>query len=434
MALSIKHTGSLLASIVAIQSQVALAEKIPVDPEQADRQAGYENLPQFGGPDSVSAQLADQNETRKSEYLWQAPQRWLAPWYDWKSRLEDDHGLAFGFFASFLGQSASDTTTGRDNGAGNIYRFQGSWTVLNAGRSNPGRIEWRVESRHNIGGAQGPSALSGAAGIAAINSGFGYSDNFNTDLSVINWTQGFLNDRVGYAVGRLAFDAYLDAFVFQSTSGPFINRSFVVNPTLATTGIGALGLVARGMIGEHLILGAQVYDGNAVSGEWDWDTFQEHEFLKSAEIAWVPSYERRKLSKIQFTYWDKDAREIVGVDSGRGWALSASWEFGERWLPFLRVGMSDGGAGVAAEDAVSTGFQYTVRSDQKFALGVGWARPNSESFADDVDDEYVIETSYNLQLTRNFALLPDIQWVKDPVNNPDEDRVWVGSLRAILTF
>ena len=100
----------------------------------------------------------------------------------------------------------------------------------------------------------------------------------------------------------------------------------------------------------------------------------------------------------------------------------------------MRFGSSDGGAGVAAEDALSGGFQYTVRSDQKWSFGAGWAKPSSETHGDDVNDEYVIETSYNIQVARNFALLPDVQLVIDPANNPDQDRVWVGSLRAIVTF
>ena len=43
--------------------------------------------------------------------------------------------------------------------------------------------------------------------------------------------------------GRLAFDAYLDAMPFQTPAGGFLNRGLILNPTLPTTGVGALGLV-----------------------------------------------------------------------------------------------------------------------------------------------------------------------------------------------
>lgn len=32
----------------------------------------------------------------------------------------------------------------------------------------------------------------------------GYFDDFDMDLAVINWTQGFADGKAGYAVGRLA--------------------------------------------------------------------------------------------------------------------------------------------------------------------------------------------------------------------------------------
>ena len=339
-----------------------------------------------------------------------------------------------GFFVSILGQKASDSATDDDNALGGIYRFQGSWTLLNAGGNNPGRIEWRVEARSNIGNNQAPQTLGGDIGSAALNSGFAYSERFKTDLAVLNWTQGFRDSTSGIAVGRLAFDVYLDAFAFQTFSGGFINRGFVLNPTLATTGIGALGAVAKGFVADTIWIGGQIYDGNAVSGEFDWDTVQENEYLKAIEIGWTPSFDRRKLSKIQFTYWDKDERELAGVSAGHGWAISASWQLGDKWLPFVRFGDSNGGAGVAAEKALSGGFQYTVRNDQKWVFGAGWAKPSEQTNGAKLDDEYVIETSYNFQIAKNFALLPDLQLIIDPAKNPDKSKVWVAGLRAILTF
>jgi len=405
--------------------------------QQKDRggyQSGYGKIVVFGGPDGVTEQLKEADLVGEPTFEWQAPGRWFKPWYDWKAKTKENNGVALGAFASVLAQHASDSTTGDDNALGGIYRFQGSWTVLNNGGKNPGRIEWRVENRGNIGSFQAPSTLGGGVGAAALNTGFGYSEAFKTDLAVLNWTQGFRDGTTGFAAGRLAFDVYLDAFVFQTFSGGFLNRSFLINPTIGTTGIGALGGVAKGMVNDQFWIGGQVYDGNAVSGEWDWDTVRENEYLKAVEFGWTPSFARRKLDKFQITYWDKDARDMAGVPSGHGWAVSTSWQVGQKWLPFLRFGDSNGGAGVAAETALSGGFQYTVRADQKWVLGIGWTKLSEKTNGVKLDDEYVIETSYNFQLARNFALLPDLQVVGNPANNPDKSKVWVVGLRAILTL
>ena len=150
------------------------------------------------------------------------------------------------------------------------------------------------------------------------------------------------------------------------------------------------------------------------------------------EIGWSPGIEHHKADRVQLTYWNKDARDKAGVPSGSGWAFSASMKM-KKFFPFLRFGHSDGGAGVAATNAASAGFEYAARPDGAWSLGVGWAEPTAKA-GSSVRDEYVIETSYQYQLFRSFSLLPDVQLVIDPANNPDEDRIWVVGVRGILTL
>ena len=393
-------------------------------------QSGYGTIEVFGGPDGVSGQLQKNDEKRDSIYRFDTAQRWFKPYFDWKREQNEKNGLALGFSVWWLYQNASATLGLEDDAVGAIYRFQGSWTALGRGTGHPGKLEWRVENRSELGNNLAPQQLGGKIGLAALNSGFAYSHNFKTDVSVLNWTQLFANQRAAAAIGRLDFAAYLDAFAFQTFSRGFLNRSFVVNPTLGTTGIGALGAVIKGFVTDQLWIGGQIYDGNAASGDFDFDTFEEGEWLKSVETGWTPSLARRKTDRIQFTYWSKDARAKEGVSKGSGWVMSGSWQVSDQWLPFMRVGHSDGGAGVAAEDAVSAGFEFNPRRDQAVSFGAGWARPARSKSR----DEYVIETSYRFQLSQNFSLTPDLQLLIDPANNPAENRVWVLGLRAFLTM
>jgi hypothetical protein len=218
-----------------------LAQPLPAE-EAEHGQAGYEDMPEFGGPESVTEQLKRADELREAPYDWP----FFDGYFDWKRQVDDDYGVSFGLHFYGLYQKANNSLPGRDDDAmGNIFRFLGNWTVFEKDNGNLGRIEWRLESRSDWFGLQAPGSLSSATGIAALAPGFAYSDNFEMDLSVINWTQGFANGKAGYAVGRLGFDVYLDAFPFQTFSRGFINRSFILNPTLPTTGIGALGGVVK---------------------------------------------------------------------------------------------------------------------------------------------------------------------------------------------
>ena len=416
--------------VLALVALSLLAQ--PLLAQQADNgQAGYENIPAFGGPESVTEQLKRADEARDALYDWP----FFDGYFDWKRQVNEDYGVSFGLHFCGLLQQASDSLPGRDDDAlGNIFRFLGNWTLWEKDNGNLGRIEWRVESRSNWGGFQAPGSLGSATGVAALAPGFAYSDNFDIDLAVLNWTQGFANGRAGYAVGRLAFDVYLDAFPFQTFSKGFINRSFILNPTLPTTGVGAIGGVVKGFVTDNIWLGAQMHDANAASGNFDFDTIGEGEFLKAVEIGFTPSFGQRKSHLVQLTYWDKDERSAAGVSSGSGWAISAAWKLNDTIFPFVRFGHSDGGGGVAAEDAISAGVEISRPRGEVWTMGAGWAKPSEDTYGPGLDNETAIEMSYKFPISKNFSLLPDAQIIFNPASNPGESSIWVIGLRAILTL
>jgi hypothetical protein len=276
----------MLRSFFPLLGMLLLAQPLQAQDDERS-QADYEDKPGFGGPESVTEQLKHADELRETMYDWPVFDGYL----DWKKQIKEDYDVSFGLHFYGLYQKASDSLPGRDDDAmGNVFRFLGNWTVFEKDNGNLGRIEWRVESRSDWFGLQAPGSLGGATGTTALVPGFGYSDNFDMDLAVINWTQGFASGKAGYAVGRLAFDAYLDAFPFQTFSRGFINRSFILNPTLPTTGIGALGGVVQGFVTDNIWLGGQMHDANAASGRFDFDTVQEGEWLKSVEVGYTPSF------------------------------------------------------------------------------------------------------------------------------------------------
>jgi porin len=370
--------GLLLAQASFGQSETVDDAAAATDPAY---QSGYAAVPEFGGPESVGTRLKENDQEREFVYQFDGLQRALGPYYDWKRRAFKDRGLATGTSLYLLYQNASDSLGADDDALGSIFRYQGSWTLFTRENGNLGRIEWRAESRFNLGGFQAPGQLGGAIGTAALAPGFAYSENFDLDVPVLSYAQSFNDGRAGFALGRVAFDVFLDAFPFQTLSKGFINRSFILNPTLPTTGTGALGGAVRGFVSERLWLGAQFHDANAASGEFDFDTVQEGEWIKAVEIGYTPSFAQRKTQLVQLTYWEKDARDLAGTSKGKGWAVSAAYPLNEHIFPFVRFGHSNGGGGVAAEDAISAGVQITRRrgmgSTLRAAVWFGGRQRNS---------------------------------------------------------
>jgi porin len=391
-----------------------------------DTKSGFTDLPALEGPNGVATELQEQDVLK--DYRFSILRGWISPWFDWKAKLHDKYGLSLGFNATILGQY-SDDSPGTDNTAvGGIYRFQGNWVAVGRGGKMPGSLSFRLEYRRKIGPI-GPSDFSSQLGVVAMNTGFGYSRVFDLNLSVLSWTQIFGGGRAGVVAGRLDFGAWLDPYPYQSFAKGFINRAFVYNPTAATTGVGALGAAVKGFVSKNVWLGGVFYDGNAVSGEFDLDTFDAGELLKHVEIGWTPSIARRKNDKVQLTYWHKDARPQAGASEGQGWLLTANTKLVERYLVFLRAGASDGGAGVPADRSLSVGVGISKKYDE-LSIGLGWARPSEETYGSGLDDEYALEASYRIQMSPNATIMPDLQLVLDPARNPETNTAWVFGLRV----
>jgi porin len=384
----------------------------------------------LGGPNGVTGELEQASEIVDAYRVDNRAIR-LKDWYDWKQELRDRYGFSFGINASVLGASVSDALGDEDDSAGGVYRLQGDWTFFGRGTGNTGGLIFRVENRSKIGGGIPPGSLRGEIGSAATDPAFAYSDDFGTDFSVLAWQQGFGRERprVGVVAGLLDFSAYLDAFYFQTLARGFLNRSFILSPTVATTGIGAFGAAARGMVTDQLWMGGGFYDANARSGDPGLDDFEWDELLKHVEFGYTPSLDRRGTDRLQLTYWHKDAIAATGTRSGSGWLFSYSWMLDRYWIPFFRAGHSNGGAGVLAESSLSGGVARRLNHLDWITVGLGWNRPSDQTHGSSLDDEAVFEASYLWQLTANTSLLGDIQYIADPAQNPEEDSIWVAGIR-----
>ncbi|MDX2475833.1 MAG: carbohydrate porin, partial [Gammaproteobacteria bacterium] len=116
-----------------------------------------------------------------------------------------------------------------------------------------------------------------------------------------------------------------------------------------------------------------------------------------------------------------------------GWGLAFNYSRSldeDRFMPFVRGGYADEG-GTLLQKSLSAGLGYnTFGGRDQLGVAVNWGEPNEDSFGPDLDNQFVFETYYRWQLTEQFAITPDIQYLKDPALNPEHDSLWVFGLRA----
>ena len=119
----------------------------------------------------------------------------------------------------------------------------------------------------------------------------------------------------------------------------------------------------------------------------------------------------------------------AGTSDAWGLSAAATWEFCDRWTPFVRAGYGEGGA-ARAEASAALGCGYTLRNHDLVGFVASGARPSDGALR----DQYTLQLFYNLALGEHVHLTPDLQVVFDPSRNPSEDVIAFLGLRLRLDF
>jgi porin len=395
--------------------------------------AGNEDAPVFGGAASVNAQVQADHRAWRTQYRFEGFSRHLQPYYDFKARIKKEHSLAFGADYNALYQGANQSL-GEDRAAGGVVRLYGNWTLIGQGTPDTGSLVFKVENRHRLGTDIAPQELAGEIGYAGLTA-ITFSDA-GLLLTNLYWHQTIKQGRAAFIAGIVDVTDYVDVYALINPWTDFINLAFNTDPTIPAPDQG-LGAAVRMDFLNNYYLVAGLADANGDPGNPgdSFDSFfNDHEYFKHVELGWFSSWQNRSTDNIHLTAWQVDEREMVQVDDGWGLAFSFSQKIGQRWLPFIRAGYSDGG-GAPLDRSVSAGLGY-FRQERSDVLGIGinWGRPAEEIYGAGLDDQYTTEVFYRLQAFPHLTITPDLQLLVNPVLNPEEDRIWVAGLRMRLSF
>ncbi len=390
--------------------------------------------PEFGGPDSVRTTIAEDDKPKESVFRSEALQQWLEPYYDFKSRLAEEHGVTFGldYSAAYL---VADNSAGKDRAASGMLRFFGGWDVIGRESGDTGTVVWKLENRHEYT-SNPPSAMAPDLGYVGL-----IEAPFNDDhwrLTNLYWRQRLQQGRVSVIGGFLDVTDFLDLYALTSPWTGFFNLAFSTgSATIPLPGDAAFGVGGAVMLTDTLYAMASLVDSNAdpTDALHGIETFyRDHEFFTTLEVGRTTSQERIYLDNTHVTLWHVDERDGPGVANGWGFNFSTAQYVNDKWLPFLRAGYAHDG-GSLLETSVSVGFGYQgVPNQDLLGFGINWGNPNADTFGAGLDNQWTAEVFYRLQLSPNFALTPDLQYIVDPALNPGENDVFVFGLRGRLAF
>jgi len=356
----------------------------------------------------------------------------LAPLRDWQEGVAEKTGFNWSIDYSALFMEVSESFD-EEKASGGMVRFFGFWDLVNRDEKNKGSLNWKVENRHKYSDIP-PSSLGFQSGYIGI-----YQPPFSDEgsrLTNLYWKQYFADGKWAAVGGFLDITDFFDVYLMASPWTGFNN--FVFSTGSAATDLpndATLGAAAGGMVSKKIYVQAGITDANSDPTE-PFEGFDsvtdDSDFFKYVEIGLTPGQDKIYFDNLHVTLWHIDERTNGTPD---GWGINASWQkwINDKWLPFVRGGYTDD-SGSLLEKSVSVGLGYQpVPMRGVIGLGFNWGEPNQLSF-DGADDQYTTELFWRYQLTKELAVTPSIQYIKDPALNPEEDSLWVMGMRLRLAL
>jgi len=390
---------------------------------QPPSKSGYD-IPTAGGPTSVESDLMADDVFKNPVFSFL---QWtLAPLYDFKDRVDGLWGIAFGMDYNFLNQYASFSFTD-DQATSGVLRFFGTWDLFHSKEKIDGGLVYRFENRHIIGGGVTPRDLGFDAGSALSTASF---KDFAWGLTSLYWKQFFARRKYAFVFGQMDPGDFMDAYPLLSAWTAFMSDAFFNNPAEALPQQG-VGFAARLYLNDHYYVSGGVHDALADADGFNIaELFDGEDLFYWAEVGWSPNTKSVPGDSIHLTYWMQDELQEKGTERSRGLAFSAAPKIHERYLPFLRIGYSEGDAAMMRW-IYALGLGMVMRESDLLGIATSYGAPVELG----TDAQVTTEFFYRLQLTEHLQVTPAVQMTRNPSFNDLKKNLWVGSvLRMRLAF
>ena len=412
----------------------------PIDCQEEDGQAQCEtsrNEPTapvltsaLAGPEQVENRLdIDSNQVTPM-----FPSNFARSYFDWKGRIKKEHGVGIGgdYSTAYLN---ANNSPGADDAFGGMYRFFGSWEPVSDGKGNSGALIWKIEHRHAYGSNLPPGSLGFETGYIGL---FlpPFSDQ-GTRLTNLYWRQRMMGGKLVFVGGFVDVTDYMDVYMLASPWTGYFNFAFSTGSASIPVPNEGLGMALGGYLNDSVYMIAGFADSNsnpAKPGDGFDTFFNDREYFKHIEIGWNATRQTAFLNNVHLTLWQADERDAAATPDGWGANISFSRSINEHWMPFIRAGYAKDG-GSLLEKSISAGFTYqSVSGGNQLGFAYNWGVPNESSWGPGLDKQHTFETFYRIQLWKEIAITPDIQYIRNPALNSDDDSLWIFGLRARLAF
>ncbi len=354
----------------------------------------------------------------------------LAPkgWRDGRTELRDKYGFDIGFAYTALYQQASGGPGERNAAGGDVDLF-GTWRLIGTPEQNAGTIVWAADNRHALFTELTPQQLGPEIGTL-----MNTTDGFNERpfaLRQLYWQQNLFDNKFTAVAGKLDPTVLYNGSRASNDNLLALNQSLSANPARFFPQEG-IGFNLKATPSDMWYITAGMQDVNADGEQTGLNTAFDGQYFYAGEFGLTPKLNGKLEGIYRFSAWYNDPSDRYDMSSGWGVGFSGTQFITETAGLAVRYGWQSADD-VAVEQVFSVQYLSFVggsRFQDVWGVGAGWGQPSNS----DLDDEYILELFYRLQLTRNAQLTPDVQIIANPSNSPDDDVLAVFGLRFRTAF
>lgn len=433
--------GFLIAGWLLSHAGVAYSDRTPASGQDTGVQqepgplAPPESRQIGQAPEDISRNLEELEKPKESLLDRAVIEPLVKRWDSATDRLRTRTGLDIAVAYTTLYQRLTDKKDGKDprEGAVGDLDIFGEWTLPGSEVQKSWHVGYQAETRHRLFTSSRPSELGASSGSLWCT-----TSGFNTqDLSLVQlwWQQTLFNDKLIYRLGKVDQADFFDIGTFKSANLFFSNFAFSDNPAIPSPDNGYGGAVSIHP-SESWYLRAGVGDANGRKTSMSMKSFLEkNDYFSAAEVGLTPTIAGLGQGYYQFTVWHTDGerrRNARDQPSGKGFSLRFEQYLGENLLPFVSYSYSTGNT-TAVRQLATAGIgvaDILGYKDDIIGVAVGWGQPEDRSLR----NQYVAEVFYRMQISDYFQLTPDIQVIREPSRNRNNDTIGVFGLRMRLVF
>jgi len=345
---------------------------------------------------------------------------------DFKTRMEDEHGLTWSFSLSYRQRWVRPDNIG--TASQTLFWPTLNWDIFDSETYGSGSFQFLYYGERRSG-----STVKLSRGSRTLSAEL---PDYQNKFSQITYTHTLPGEKLALAIGQYSFFNFDSSEFMADQQLNFVNNIFSANgsATYPTTGIGAY-LQFNATKTLQFLAGGQSFNADDMSKRPS-NGLGNNPNAWLGYVQWTPGF--KGLGDAQYSLTLYQVPTTSEQPQSRGWSINAVQHLNDQWAIFGRLNASsDDGGGNKRSYGAGLAVNNPLGRDQADQIGFafGSLEQTKPLFSQTLrHTQNTLEAYWNWSLIDGLLLTPDAQYIRNPAFAPKSDSAWILSIRTTLVF